>query len=62
MTTPLHALILLAVLLVWCGQAGLAGWIANGKGRSFGLYFAAGLIVGPIVVFASLLLPRRRII
>jgi hypothetical protein len=30
------------------------------KGRDFGIYLVAGLIIGPLVLFISLLLPRSR--
>jgi Kef-type K+ transport system membrane component KefB len=38
----------------------VAGEIAARKGRPFWLYFAAGLIVGPLAVLGALLLPRNR--
>jgi NADH:ubiquinone oxidoreductase subunit 6 (subunit J) len=37
-----------------------AGEVANRKDRPFWLYFAAGLIVGPLALIGALLLPRRR--
>jgi hypothetical protein len=38
-----------------------AGSIAQRKGRTFWLYFAASLIVGPLALVSAFLLPRRRI-
>jgi hypothetical protein len=62
LSNPTHVVILLVVIAVWIGQGALAGRIASVKGRSFGLWLAAALIVGPIVILAALLLPRRRLL
>jgi hypothetical protein len=54
----------LAILFAVCVimlQASLAGWVADRKGRSFWLYFAASLLVGPLALVGALLLPRRRL-
>jgi hypothetical protein len=60
MTNPIHDVVLLVVLAVWIGPAYLAGRVANRKGRSFGLYMVAGLLIGPLVLLGTLLLPRSR--
>lgn len=57
---PIHLVVLLAVLGVYFGQAYLAGRVAARKGRSFALYMVAGLIVGPLVLLGTLLIPRSR--
>jgi hypothetical protein len=49
----------LAILVILVLPAYLSGWIARGKGRPFWLYFAAGLVVGPMMLIATLLLPRN---
>jgi hypothetical protein len=51
--------VVLAILVVLLLPAYLSGRIARGKGRPFGLYFVAGLLLGPIVLIATLLLPRH---
>ncbi|HEY4452456.1 MAG TPA: hypothetical protein VGN13_12785 [Solirubrobacteraceae bacterium] len=61
MSNPIHVVMLLLVLVViWIGPAILAGRIAERKGREFAVYVIAGLIVGPLVLLISLVLPRRR--
>ena len=60
MSNPIHILVLLAVLVIYFGQAYLAGRVADRKGRSFGLYVVAGLLIGPLVLLGTLLLPRSR--
>jgi hypothetical protein len=54
------ALAIVVVFALWPGPAILAGWIASRKGRPFWLYLAAGMLLGPIALIASALLPRRR--
>ncbi len=49
----------LAILVILVLPAYLCGRVARGKGRPFGLYFVAGLLLGPIVLIATLLLPRH---
>jgi MFS family permease len=53
---------ILGVLLIIVLPAYLAGWVARRKGRTFWVYFAAGLIVGPLALLIALILPRRRLI
>jgi hypothetical protein len=60
LSNPIHLLLLVVVLGIWIGQAALAGYIATRKGRSFNLWLVAGLIVGPLLIIAALLMPRRR--
>lgn len=60
MSNPIHDVVLLVVLAVWIGPAYLAGRVANRKGRRFGLYMVAGLLIGPLVLLGTLLLPRSR--
>ena len=62
MSNPVHVFVLLALIVFWIGPAILAGKVAERKGRSLALYMLAGLIVGPIVLLAALILPRRRLI
>jgi hypothetical protein len=59
-SNPIHLLVLLAVLGLYVGQAYLAGRVASAKGRSFGLYLAAALVIGPLMLLAALLLQRSR--
>jgi hypothetical protein len=49
----------LAILVILVLPAFLSARIARSKGRPFGLYFVAGLLLGPIVPIATLLLPRH---
>jgi hypothetical protein len=60
MSNPIHVIVLLLVLSVYVGQAYLAGRVAARKGRDFGIYLVAGLIVGPLVLLIALVLPRSR--
>jgi hypothetical protein len=55
-------LALLIVLgLFWIGPAFLIARLAESKGRSFGLFFAAALLlVWPIVLVVALVMPARR--
>jgi hypothetical protein len=41
MSNPIHVVLLLSLFAFWFGQAYLAGRLAAGKGRSFGLYLVA---------------------
>jgi hypothetical protein len=54
---PLY--VVLAILAIMVLPAFLSGRVARSKGRPFGLYFVAGLLLGPIVLIATLLLPRH---
>lgn len=58
----IHTLALLAVLfLFWLGPSLLVGRIAARKGHSFGVWFAAALLlVWPIVLVVALVVPARR--
>jgi hypothetical protein len=60
MSNPIHDVVLLVVLAVWIGPAYLAGRVADRKGRSFRLFMVAGLLIGPLVLLGTLLLPRSR--
>jgi predicted transporter len=51
---------ILVLAFVYVGLAILAGKIAQRKGRPFRLYLLAGLILGPLVLLAALVLPKRR--
>jgi hypothetical protein len=51
--------VVLAILAIMVLPAFLSGRVARSKGRPFGLYFVAGLLLGPIVLIATLLLPRH---
>jgi hypothetical protein len=62
MSNPVHLFVLLALIVFWIGPAILAGKVAERKGRSLALYMLAGLLIGPIVLLAALILPRRRLI
>jgi hypothetical protein len=59
-SNPIHVGLLLGLLLFWIGPAVLAGKVADRKGRSGAVYVVAGLLVGPLVLLAALVLPRRR--
>lgn len=61
MSDPIHVVALLVVLAFYFGQAYLAGWVADRKGRNFAVYLVAGLIIGPLVLLIALVLPRRRL-
>jgi hypothetical protein len=51
----IHDLVLVVVLVFfWIGPALLVGWLAARKGRSFGLFFAAALLLfWPIVLVVT---------
>jgi hypothetical protein len=49
----------MAILVIVIFPAYLSGRVARGKGRPFALYFVAGLLLGPIVLITTLLLPRH---
>jgi hypothetical protein len=57
----IHRLVLFAVLVVlWIGPSYLVGRIAARKGRSFGAFFAAALLlIWPVVLVVALVIPRR---
>lgn len=61
MSDPIHVVALLVVLAFYFGQAYLAGWVADRKGRNLAVYLVAGLIIGPLVLLIALVLPRRRL-
>jgi hypothetical protein len=48
------------VFAAYVAVAYLGAHVAHRKGRPFGLYFAAGLLIGPIVLLGALLLPIPR--
>ena len=58
----IHDLVLVVVLgLFWIGPAFVVGRLAARKGRSFGLFFAAALLlVWPVVLVVALVMPARR--
>ncbi len=58
--TVLYVLAAIGLLIVL--PAYLAGRLAERKGRPFAPYLIAGLLLGPIVLIAALLLPRRRLV
>jgi hypothetical protein len=52
---------LVALFLFWIGPSVLAGRVAARKGRSFGVWFAAALLLSwPIVLVVALVVPARR--
>jgi hypothetical protein len=58
----IHDLVLVVVLMLfWIGPSLLVGRLAVRKGRSFGLFFAAALLLfWPIVLVVTLVMPARR--
>jgi hypothetical protein len=50
----------LGVLLIIVLPAYLAGYVARRKGRTFWVYCAATLIIGPLALLIALLVPKRR--
>jgi MFS family permease len=60
-SNPIHLVFLLAILLLWVGPAVLAGRLADRKGRSFGVYLVAALVIGwPLPLLAALIVNDRR--
>jgi hypothetical protein len=55
-----HWLILVGVIAFWLGQALLAGWLADFRGRRFRVYAGAALVIGPLTLLVILALPRPR--
>jgi hypothetical protein len=49
-------------ILVFIGLACFAGVVAQRKGRSFGVYTIAGLIVGPIALLIAAVVPTAAIV
>jgi hypothetical protein len=45
-------------LLCWVGIAFFTAWLADFKGRRFWIFFAGGLLVGPVAFFIALVIPR----
>jgi hypothetical protein len=59
MSNAYHVAILLVVLAIWIGGAVLVGRLAARKGRSFGVYFVASLILGWWLPLLAALIVRR---
>jgi len=52
--------LLIVLLALWVVPAVLAARLADSKGRSFGVYLVAALIIGwPIPLLAAAILPAR---
>jgi hypothetical protein len=45
------------ILVFWLVQAGLAGWLADERGRGMGSWAIAGLLAGPVALLAVGLAP-----
>jgi hypothetical protein len=61
MSNPLHVVVLLVVLALWPVPAFLVARLAERKGRSFGVYLVASLIIGWLIpLVAALIVPARR--
>jgi hypothetical protein len=55
------AALLVVILLLWIGPSYLVGRLAGRKGRSFGMFFAAALVLfWPLVLLFALVIPARR--
>ncbi len=62
MRNPIHIVMLLALVVFYFGPAVLAGRIADRKGRSFGVYLVASLLIGwPVPLLIVLVLPNRAV-
>ncbi len=52
-----------AILTVWLAVGGLcalgAGFIAEGRGRSFSLWLLLGLLFGPLALLLAAVMPRE---
>jgi hypothetical protein len=60
MSNPVHVVLLIAVIAFWVVPAVLTARLAEHKGRSFGVYIAAALLIGwPVPLIAALILPSR---
>ncbi len=61
MTNPIHILLLLALIFGYVLSAILVGRLADRRGRSFGVYVLASLIIGWVVPLVALfVLPKRQ--
>jgi len=60
MGNPVHVALLAGLILLWVIPAVLTGRLAEHKGRSFGVYLVAALLVGwPVPLVVALLMPNR---
>jgi uncharacterized membrane protein len=59
MSNLAHVVSLVVLIALWIGIAYLSGRVARSKGRDFGVYFVAALILGVIVLIVALILPRH---
>jgi hypothetical protein len=61
MSNPAHVVLLIVLVAFWIVPAVLVARLAERKGRSFGVYLVASLIIGWLIpLIAALLVPRRR--
>jgi hypothetical protein len=61
LSNPVHIVLLLALVAFWVVPAILTVRLAARKGRSFGVYLVASLLIGWLIpLMAALILPTRR--
>lgn len=48
----------MVVILLWLLVAGLTARVATGRGRSWGLWFLLGLVLGPLALLVVAAAPR----
>ena len=60
MSNPIHVTLLIALIAVWIVPSVLVARLAERKGRSFGIYLVAALLIGWLIpLIAALILPTR---
>jgi hypothetical protein len=60
MSNPIHVVLLLALLGLWIVPSVLTGRLAERKGRSFGVYLVASLLIGWLIPLIAALIVRDR--
>jgi hypothetical protein len=61
LSNPVHVVLLLVLIGLWVVPAVLTARLASRKGRSYGVYLVASLLIGWLIpLVAALILPTRR--
>ena len=61
LSNPIHVVLLIALIAFWVVPAILTGRLAERKGRGFGVYLVASLLLGWLLpLLVALALPDRR--
>jgi hypothetical protein len=60
MSNPVHVVLLLALLGLWIVPSVLTARLAERKGRGFGVYLVASLLIGWLIPLLTVLVVRDR--